>query len=66
MGYTDWANKKVKKMDWKDIGLVKLAVFFFALWVANLWSGILALAWYWYGIIFILAAIGPTLKLFGK
>lgn len=66
MGYFEWANKKVKKMEWYDISLTKLSVAAVILMIAKLWEPILALEWYWYGIIFVLAAIGPMIKLFGK
>jgi len=57
-------NKCVKKLDWKDIGLVKLSVAGFILMVAKLWSGILALDWYWYLVIALVAAIRPMKKMF--
>jgi len=66
MGYFEWLNEKVKKMEWYDISLTKLSVAAFILMVAKLWEPILALEWYWYGIIFVLAAIGPWTKMFGK
>ena len=66
MGYTDWANKKVKKMEWYDLSLTKLSTAAVILMIAKLWEPILALEWYWYGIIFVLAAIVPCTKLFGK
>jgi len=46
------------------MGLVKLSVFAFALMVAKLWEPILSLEWYWYGIIFVLAAIPTTIRIF--
>ena len=66
MSCFEWANKKVKKMEWYDISLTKLSVAAFILMVAKLWEPILALQWYWYGIIFVLAAIRPWTKMFGK
>jgi len=66
MGYFEWANKKIKKMEWTDIALTKLSVAAFTLMLATFWPVLLALEWYWYGIIFVLAAIGPCIKLFGK
>ncbi len=64
MSYINWMNKCVKKLDWKDIGLVKLSVAGFILMVAKLWSGILALDWYWYLVIALVAAIRPMKKMF--
>jgi len=66
MGCFEWMNKKVKNMDGIDIALTKIGVAAFILMVAKLWSGILALPWYWYAIIFVLAAIRPMVKIFGK
>ena len=66
MGYFEWANKKIKKMEWYDISLTKLSTAAVILMIAKLWEPILALEWYWYGIIFVLAAIVPCIKLFKK
>lgn len=62
--FTDWANARMKNLNWIDMGFVKLSVFAFALMVAKLWEPILSLEWYWYGIIFVLAAIPPTIRIF--
>ena len=64
MGYIDWQNENLKKMNAYDIGLVKLSTAAFILMIAKLWDGILGLAWYWYLIIFIVAAIRPVMKMF--
>ena len=58
---TFW-NKKIKKMDWSDIGLIKLSTAAFILMIAKLWTPLLSLDWYWYAIIGILAAIKPLVK----
>lgn len=42
-----------------DMGLTKLAVFAGALFIAKLWDPILSLEWYWYLIIWVVAAIKP-------
>ncbi len=42
-------------MRWQEVALLKIAVFFFALMVANLWRSILMLEWFVYGIIFVVA-----------
>jgi hypothetical protein len=55
---TFW-NERIKRMDWSDIGLIKLAVAGFVLMLAKLWTPLLSLAWYWYFLIFIIAAIKP-------
>ncbi|MBN2454379.1 hypothetical protein JXB11_02430 [Candidatus Woesearchaeota archaeon] len=59
-----WMDNKVKKMDGKDLALTKITVFAFALMLANLWYPIASLDWYWYAIIFVLAGIRPTAKIF--
>jgi len=66
MSCCKWLSKKIKKMEWYDMSMVKLSTAAFILMVAKLWSGILALEWYWYGIIFVLAAISPMLKILKK
>lgn len=66
MSFTDWMNSKIENLDWMDIGFVKLSVFAFALMIAKFWSGILALEWYWYAIIFVLAAMRPIYKAYFK
>ena len=64
MSLNEWLNSKVQKMHWFDIGLVKLSVAAFILMVAKLWAPLLSLPWYWYGVVFVLAAIKPVYKVF--
>lgn len=52
------------KADWIDIGLIKISVFTVALLYAKLWKPILNLNWYWYFIIWVVAAIRPMVKWF--
>lgn len=59
-------NRQIKKMDWSDIGLVKLGVMALTLMIAKLWSPILNLSWYTYGLIFILASIKPIYKFYSN
>ncbi|MBU2508618.1 MAG: hypothetical protein KJ799_18130 [Bacteroidetes bacterium] len=47
------------KAGWVDVGFVKVAVFAATLLIAKLWEPILSLDWYWYLIIWIIAAIKP-------
>ncbi|OGC23367.1 hypothetical protein A2291_06880 [candidate division WOR-1 bacterium RIFOXYB2_FULL_42_35] len=61
-----WLDSKVKKLDLLDITLTKLAVLGFALLVAKLWSPILSLDWYWYAIIYVVAAIRPMARFLSK
>jgi hypothetical protein len=59
-------NKRIKRLDWADIGLVKLSVAAFILMIAKLWTPLLSLDWYWYGIIFLLAGIKPIYRCYFK
>ncbi len=65
MGLISWGNSKIKKLDWLDMGMIKLSAFFFALLLAKLWVPLLALDWYWYALLFVLAAIKPVAKVCG-
>jgi len=64
MGLVAWGNSKIKNLGCYDMGLVKISVFFFALMLAKLYSPLLALDWYWYAAVFLLAGIIPTYKVF--
>jgi len=66
MKFSKWMNSKISKEGWQDIALIKLCVFFFALMIAKLWSPILSLEWYWYGLLFIIFAIKPFYSIFRK
>jgi len=66
MGFGSWLNLQAKKLDWISIQLIKLSCFAFALMVAKLWEPILGLDWYWYGLIFVIAAIGAAYRVFRK
>lgn len=61
-----WFDEKIRKMHWYDISFTKLAAAAFILMVAKLWNGILALDWYWYLVIGVLAAIVPMYDMFKK
>ena len=63
---TKFWNKKIKELDWADMGLIKIASAAFALMVAKLWVPLLSLDWYWYGLIFIVTAIRPMYKAYLK
>ena len=62
----EWINEKVKKLTCVDIGITKLCVFPFALMLAKLWSPILSLEWYYYGIVFAVTYLYLIMKIFGK
>lgn len=59
MSFDTWANSILKKITWVDMALIKTTAAAFALLVAKLWEPLLSLDWYWYAIIFVLAAIKP-------
>ena len=59
MSLFNWADKKMAKLTWIDMGLTKLAVAAFVLMIAKVWPPLLSLDWYWYGLIWILLAIIP-------
>jgi hypothetical protein len=61
-----FADSKIKKLNWVDIQFIKLSVAGAILMIAKLWEPLLSLDWYWYAIIFVLAAIKPTYKALGK
>ena len=66
MNFIKWANSRVKRMGFAELSLVKLSVFAFALMIAKIWEPLLVLDWYWYALIFILAAIIPLYKALKK
>ena len=54
------------KADWIDVALITIAVFAGALFIAKLWNPILDLEWYWYLIVWIVAAIKPMITFFNR
>ena len=66
MSITKFWNKKIKKLDWLDMGLIKIAGAAFILIIAKLWKPLLSLSWYWYGIIYLLLIIRPVHKAYFK
>jgi len=60
------ADSKIKKLNWVDIQFIKLSVAGCILMIAKLWEPLLSLDWYWYAMIFVLAAIKPAYKALGK
>lgn len=59
-------DEKIKKLNCCDFGLVKISIAAFVLMIAKLWTPLLSLEWYWYGIIFVLAIIQPIARMFKK
>ena len=58
-----WANNGIKNLKFWDIGLIKWSVFWFTLMIAKLREPILSLDRYWYGLLFVITAIVPMLKM---
>jgi hypothetical protein len=52
------------KADWLDVAFIKIAVFAAALLIAKMWNGVLNLDWYWYVLVWFLAAIKPMVIFF--
>ncbi len=66
MSFGTWTDSRIKKCNWIDIQFLKLSIVGFVLMIAKLWKPLLSLDWYWYALIFVLAAIKPVSKVFGK
>ena len=66
MSFGAWADSKIKKCNWIDIQFIKLSVAGCVLMIAKLWEPLLSLDWYWYAVIFMLAAIKPAYKALKK
>jgi uncharacterized protein YacL len=64
--YLKWVNKNLKKINAWDMALIKVSLIAFGLLIAKLWPTILALDWYWYLIIFIVAIIKPMKTFYSK
>lgn len=66
MSLKKWMDSKVKRIKLGDIQCIKIGSVAFALMVAKLWTPLLSLEWYWYGIIAVLAVIKPVYTIFKK
>jgi predicted small integral membrane protein len=64
MGLIKWYNSMAKKLKWHDISLIKLSSALFALFLADIWPGLLALNWWWYLILSLVVAIPVWKKVF--
>ncbi|MDO8517336.1 MAG: hypothetical protein Q7S33_04400 [Nanoarchaeota archaeon] len=60
-------KERAKKLSIIDIQLIKLAVFFFAFWIASYFPNeiIMQYRWLWFGL-FIVSSIKPLWKFFNK
>lgn len=66
MNLIAWANPKIKRLSFWDIQLIKLSVAGFILMLVKFWEPLISLNWYWYALIFIVAAIKPWLSVLQK
>ncbi len=66
MSFRVWVNSKVKNLSWLDIKLTQLSAVGITLMIAKLWQPLLSLDWYWYAVIFVLAAIKPVYNVLKK
>ncbi|MFH1439657.1 MAG: hypothetical protein ABIG89_03760 [Candidatus Woesearchaeota archaeon] len=64
--YKKWLTGKIKKFDFWDIPLIKIATGAFVLMIAKLWAPLLSLDWYWYLVIAVIASIKPVSVMFRK
>lgn len=61
--YTAWENRQVHKFDMVDIRLIKMSAAAATLMIAKLWKPLLSLGWYVYGVLSLIFAIRPTLRM---
>jgi len=63
MGVVSYGNKKVKKMGFWDLQLIKASVFFFAFWIVSFFSiqSISKYQWLWF-VLFLIFAIKPAYR----
>ncbi len=61
-------NKYVKKLDIKDVGLIKWSSILFVLFVVSVWPGFASWVtnthWAWFLVLSLILAIRPIMKLF--
>jgi len=66
MAFIKWADKKVKKLDFFDVKLLKLQALAVGLLIAKLWPPLLSLDWQAYLLIAIFVSIRPVVRLYFK
>jgi len=66
MSYFTWVDKRIKKLRWFDISLIKISTAAFILLVAKLWAPLLSLDWYWYLVIVLVAGARPLFQVCKK
>ncbi len=64
MAFFDWLNSRVTRMNWFDVGLLKVCVAAAVLLVAKLWPVLLTPRWEIFAGVFIITYIPLFVKLF--
>lgn len=64
MNFAQWVNRRIGKLRWFDIGLLKLASACFILFIAKLWPDILSLDAYWYLILTLVIGYMPFYRFY--
>ncbi len=66
MGLFKWAESRIRTFTVVDMGVFKICLIAFTLMIAKLWPGVLALDWYWYGLIFAITYVWIMTRMFKK
>ena len=66
MGLFKWAESRIRTFTVVDKGVFKICLIAFALMIAKLWPDVLALDWYWYGLIFAITYVWIMTRMFKK
>jgi|GEM_PF-1457137 len=64
MRFGDWMDRKVKRMDWIDMGCIKAGAMLFGLLAAKLWPALLSLDPWVYVVVLLLVSIRPVTRAF--
>ncbi len=64
--FNDWANGKIKRLNWVDVGFVKINVFCFTLLLVHCLPRILLIPWQWIAAIFAATYFYLVWKVFGR
>jgi hypothetical protein len=59
----DWMDRRVKRMDWIDMGCVKAGAMLFALLAAKLWPPLLAADPWVYAVALVIVSIRSVVRL---
>lgn len=64
MKFFKWVDKRLSKLRWLDIGLIKLASASFILFIAKIWPPILSLDAIWYFLLALVFGYIPLYKFY--